>query len=81
MLLHVLGHVQLHQRRLVAEEELSEGLSGLRLTDSRRAEEDERTAGTLGVFQTCPRPPNGEGDGFDGIVLADDAPVELVFHA
>ena len=41
VLLHVLRHVDPHERPLVIEEELGERLRGLRLPDARGAEEDE----------------------------------------
>jgi hypothetical protein len=55
VLLHVLGHVEVDQRVLVAEQELGEGLRELGLADARRAEEDERAGGTLRVLQARAR--------------------------
>jgi hypothetical protein len=40
-LLHVLGHVDTHQRALVVEEALSQSLGQLGLADTRRAQEEE----------------------------------------
>src|ERR1700727_2808423 len=48
VLLHVLAHVELDQRVLVAEQELGQRLGQLRLADARGAGEDERPTGTLG---------------------------------
>ncbi len=73
VLLHVLGHVELDERVLVTEEELGERLGQLRLTDTGRAGEDERTAGALGVLQPGTGAPDRLGDSLDGLLLADDA--------
>ncbi len=81
VLLHVLGHVELDERVLVAEEELGEGLGRLGLTDPGWSEEDERAGGTLGVLQPGARPADRARHRGDRVVLADDAFVELVFHA
>ena len=51
VLLAELGHVELDQRVLVAEQELGQRLGQLGLTDAGRAGEDERAAGTLRVLQ------------------------------
>ena len=58
VLLHVLGHVELDEMVLVAEQELGEGLGQLGLPDTRRAQEDERTAGALGGLEA--RQPSGD---------------------
>ena len=81
VLLHELGHVELDQRVLVAEQELRQRLGQLGLTDTGRAGEDERTTGTLGVLQTGAGTPDRLGQRLDGVVLADDPLVELVLHA
>ena len=81
VLLLVLRHVEGDQRGLVAEQELGEGLGELGLTDARRAEEDERTGRTLRVLQARTGATDRLGDGLDGVLLADDPLVQLVFHA
>src|SRR5581483_570051 len=81
VLLHVLGHVELDQMVLVAEQELGEGLRQLGLPDARRAEEDERAAGTLGVLESGTGAADRLADGLDGVVLADDPLVQLLLHA
>ena len=76
-----LGHVELDQRVLVAEQELGQRLGQLGLTDAGRAGEDERAAGTLRVLQAGPGAPDGLRDGLDRLRLADDPLVQLVLHA
>ena len=44
------------------------------------AGEDEGAAGALGVLQARAGAADGLGQGRDGLVLADDAPVELGLH-
>ncbi len=80
MLLHVLGHVELDQGGFVAEQELGEGLGGLGLPHPRRSQEDEGTGGPFGILEPGPGPANRLGDRHDGVVLADDALVQLVLH-
>ncbi len=81
MLLHELGHVQHDQRVFVPEEELGERLGQLGLTDAGRTGEDERTTRTARVLQTGARAADRPGQALDGVVLTDDALVQLVLHA
>ena len=81
VLLHVLGHVEADQRRLVAEQELGERLGQLGLADTGWAEEDERAARTLRVLQAGPGTADRPAHGLDAVFLTDDALVELVLHA
>src|SRR5580693_2656738 len=71
VLLHVLGHVELDQRVLVAEQELRQRLGQLRLADAGRAREDERATGPLRVLQAGPGPPDGLRQRPDRVVLTD----------
>ena len=80
MLLAELAHVELDQRVLVAEQELGERLGQPGLTDAGRAGEDERPAGTLRVLQAGTGTPDRPGERLDGLLLADDALVQLVLH-
>ena len=80
VLLHVLAHVELDQRVLVAEQELGQRLGQLRLADAGRASEDERAAGTLRVLQAGPGTPDRLGQRLDRVVLADHPAVQLVLH-
>src|SRR6185295_9785509 len=81
VLLHVLRHVDLDHRVLVAEQELRERARKLGLTDTRRAEEDERTGWALGILDAGARSADRAGHGLDRLFLADDALVQLVLHA
>ena len=51
-LLLILAHVDTRHHGFIVEEELSQGLGQLRLTDTGGAEEDEGADGALGVLQT-----------------------------
>ena len=52
----------------------------LGLADTRRSEEDEAADGTIRRFQARSRPANGAGEGRNGLVLRDDAPVKGILH-
>ena len=80
MLLGELRHIQLDQGVLVAEKELGKGLGQLSLTNAGRAGEDKRAAGTVRILQTRARTPDRLGKRLDGLILADNALVQLVFH-
>ena len=80
VLLGVLGHVELDQRVLAAEEELGERLGELGLTDTGGAGEDERATGTARVLQAGTRAADRLRERLDGVVHADDALVQLVLH-
>ena len=80
VLLHVLAHVDLHERLGIAEHELGQRLGEQRLADARRPGEHERAGRTLRILQTAAAAAHGPGDGLDGLVLADHALVQLVFH-
>lgn len=81
MLLAELRHVEGDQRILVTEEEFGERLGELGLTDTGRTGEDERATGALRVLQTGSRTADRLRESLDGVLLADDALVELVLHA
>ena len=82
VLLHVLGHVETDQRRLVAEEELGERAGQFGLTDARRAEEDERAAdGRLGSLRPARVRRIAWETAAMRVVLTDDPAVELFLHA
>ena len=80
MLLHVLGHVEGDQRRVVTEQELGECLGELGLADTGRAEEDERARRTLRVLQAGRVRRIDCDTAATGVLLADDPLVQLVFH-
>src|SRR6185369_735266 len=66
---------------LVAEQELRERLGQLRLPDAGRPGEDERAARTLRVLEAGAGPADSLRERLDGLLLADDALVQLVLHA
>ena len=78
--LHVLGHVDLDERLLVAEHELGEVAGEVGLADSGGAEENERTDGTTRILEVGATAAQGAGDRDHGLVLTDDAALEFVFH-
>src|SRR5207302_10070394 len=78
VLLHVLRHVDLDERVLVAEEELGERAGKLRLTDARGAEEDERAGRPLRVLDAGTGAADRLRDRDDRLLLADDALVQLL---
>ncbi len=57
--LHELGHVELHQCVLAAEQELGQRLGQLGLAHAGGAEENERADGPLGVFEARPAAAHG----------------------
>ena len=80
VLLHVLAHVHLDQGVLAAEHELGQGLRQFGLADAGRADEQEAAHGPPRIFQAAATATQALGDGPDGLVLADDALVQLVLH-
>src|SRR2546427_573707 len=56
VLLHVLRHVDPHERALVVEHELGERLRGLGFSDARWPEENERARATIGCLKPGPPP-------------------------
>ena len=81
MLLGVLTHVECDEGVLVTEEELGERLGQFGLADARGAGEDERAGRSLRVLESGPRAPNRLRQRLDGLLLTDDALVQLVLHA
>src|SRR5205807_10001412 len=79
--LHELRHVETDDRVLVVEEEPSKLPGQLRLADAGRPEEDERTDRAARILEAGARPAHRLGDDLDGIVLADQARVDLILHA
>ena len=76
----VFGHVDTDHHVLVVEEHLGQGACELGLADAGGAEEDEGADGALAVGEAGARAAHGVGDDGDGLVLADDAAVELVLE-
>ena len=80
MLLHELGHVEPDHRVVGVEQEVRECLRELGLADPGRTEEQERADRPARIGKTRPRTPDRVRDGDDGLVLADDALADRVFH-
>ena len=80
VLLHVLAHVDLDQRVVVAEHELGQRLGQQRLADAGGPGEDEAAGGPLGVLQPAAAAAHGLLDPLDRLVLADDPLVQLGLH-
>ena len=65
---------------LRVEHELRQRARELGLADARRAEEQERADRAIGVLQAGLRAAQRVRHGHDGLVLADDAPVQALLH-
>ena len=78
--LHELRHVEAHHRLVGAEHELRERLHQFRLADAGGAEEEEAADGALGVLEAGAGAADRLGDGDDGLLLADDAAVDVLLH-
>ena len=76
----VFRHVDTHHVVLVVEQELGQGFGQLCLTDAGGSHEDERADWPFGVLQSGTAASDGVGDGVDGLVLANDTLVQLVFQ-
>src|SRR6202140_451678 len=81
MALHELRHVETDDRVLVVEEEARQLASQLRLPDAGRSEEDEGADRAARVLEAGPGAADGLGDDRDGIVLADQAGMDVLLHA
>ncbi len=80
VLLHVLGHVDAHERRVVVEQEAGERLGQLGLADARGAEEHERADRPVRVLQPGPGAPDRGRDRLHRLPLADDALGQRLLH-
>ena len=78
VLLHVLGHIDTNHGVLVIEEILCEGLGELRLTDTGRTHEEERTDRSCRILDAGLRTLDGLDDLLHRLVLANQALVDLV---
>ncbi len=81
MAFHEFAHVEFDERFFAAEEEFGEDFGQFRFADAGWSQEDEAADGSFGIFEAGAGAADGFADGLDGFVLADDAFVELVFHA
>ena len=80
MLLHELAHVDADQVVFAVEQEARQRLAQLGLAHARGAEEQEGAGRAVRVGQARARAADRVGDRADGLVLADHALVQLVFH-
>ena len=81
VLLHVLGHVEADQCVIAAEEEVRQRPRQLGLADAGRAEEHEAADRPRRILQPGARAADRARDRRDRLFLADDAAVQLRFHA
>jgi hypothetical protein len=80
VLLGVLTHVDADDRPLVVEQEVGQRLGELGLAGARRAEEQERAGGPVGVGDAGPRTADGVAHGGHGLLLADQPLADDVLH-
>ena len=80
-LLHVLGHVDTHERALVVEQALGKRLGELGLAHAGGAQEEEAADGLVRIGEARTAATHGRGHGGDGLVLADDALMQLTLQA
>ena len=78
--LHVFGHVEPDHVVFRAEEEFGKFLNDVRLADTRRTEEQERSDRAFRVLDSGPRPADRAGDHVNGFTLANHLVVESVLH-
>jgi len=79
--LHELGHIDLDQGVLGAEEYLRQGTGEFRFAHASGAEEDKGADRPARVLQAGARAADGAGDRTDRFLLTDDAPVQFFFEA
>ena len=79
-LLLVLTHINTGHHILIVEQILGKCLCQLRLTCTRRTEEDERRDRTSRILQASTRPADGVSHCLDGLVLTNNPLVELVLN-
>ena len=76
----ILTHVDTRHHLLVVEQVFGQCLGQLGLTHTRRTEEDKRGDRPLGVLKSGTAPAHGIAHGDDGLVLTDDAAVQLLLQ-
>jgi hypothetical protein len=75
-----LAHVYAHHRRLFPEERFGQRTRQLGLPNTRRPEKEEAAYRTVGVGEPGPGSPYSLGNRIDGLLLPDDALVELLLQ-
>src|SRR5262245_5124853 len=73
VLFHVFRHVDTHHRPLVIEEELRQSASRFGLSDAGWSKKHEYANRPIVILQARPRSPDGIRDGFERILLANNA--------
>src|SRR5699024_4488944 len=76
----ILTHVDLDERVVLTEQELRQRLGQLRLADTGRPGEHERAGRTARILHPAPGATDGLRHRLDGVVLTDDALVQLRLH-
>ena len=79
VLFAVFGHVDPDHGALVIEQEVSQGLGQLRLADTGRTQEQERTRGAVGVGNPGARTADSVRHGLNGLLLADEPLADVLF--
>jgi hypothetical protein len=80
VLFHVLAHVDLDQRIVVAEHEFGQGFGEQGFADTRGPGENKAAGRTLGILQTAATPSDGLRDRFDRLFLTDHTVVQILLH-
>src|SRR6478672_1764911 len=81
VLLHELAHVETNERLFRAEKEFGDRTCDFRFADAGRTKKQERTDGTLRIFESGTRAANGTCQCRDRRTLRDDALVQGLFDA
>src|SRR5262249_32318240 len=80
VLFHVLAHVDLDQRILVAEHELGQSLRRQSFSDAGRTGKQKHTRRASRIFQPASATSHALGDLLDRFVLTDDSTMQFFFH-
>src|SRR3974390_235191 len=81
MLLHELGHIETDERFFGAKEKFRETAGNFRLAHARRAQEEKATNGARRRLQAGAAAANSASESGDGLVLTEDALVQLRLDA
>ena len=77
---HIFRHIDADQIFLVIKQGRCQCLCQLGFADTGRAEEQERTDGTVRVLNACTRTQDGFGDTLDCFILSDDALMQRILQ-
>ena len=78
VLFHIFAHVDTYDIAIVVKERFSQGFGQFCFTYACRAEEDERTDGTIRIFNSCTSTHNSITYDANRFVLADDSLMECI---